>query len=709
MNQKQDRYRELIGVFKEEAHELLLELESSLLELEKKTDDKELIARVFRAMHTIKGSGSMFGFDEITEFAHNIETVFELVRNGDVKVTKELIDLTLSACDLIRSMIETDEGDNQIDKKKTAEITKSLREYIPGGKKGDAEVVLASPKPAVRDNPDKKKVTYRIRFRPSLDIFTRGVNPTLLLNELRALGVCEIVAQISEIQALEEINPEHCYTYWDIILTTRDDIDTIKDIFIFVEDDSEINSQVIDEDGLLDGEVSYKRLGEILVERGDLNQEDVQKVLDEQKRIGEILVEAGIIDQGKVDSALVEQKHLKGIKKGHQFSETASSIRVASGKLDKLVDLVGELVTVQARLTQTAVFRDDDELVLLAEEVERLITELRDNTMGIRMVPIGTMFSRFKRLVRDLSSELGKEVEIVTEGAETELDKTLIEKLNDPLIHLIRNTLDHGIELPEIRESEGKPRKGKVFLSAVHSGANVIIQISDDGAGIDHEVIRKKAVDNGLIIQDDEFSEKDILGLIFAPGFSTAKTVSSVSGRGVGMDVVKRGIEALRGSIEIGSTKGVGTKIMISLPLTLAIIEGLLVKIAEERFVIPLSTVEECIELTSKEVERSHGRHLIKVREQLVPYIKLRERFNINGKSPDIEQVVITGVDDCKIGLAVDHVIGEHQTVIKSLGRFYSNVEGLSGATILGDGSVAMILDIPNLVRSVEQEENSNV
>jgi two-component system chemotaxis sensor kinase CheA len=233
--------------------------------------------------------------------------------------------------------------------------------------------------------------------------------------------------------------------------------------------------------------------------------------------------------------------------------------------------------------------------------------------------------------------------------------------------------------------------------------------ISDDGTGIDHEVIRKKAVDNGLVTQDAELSEKDVLGLIFAPGFSTAKTVTNVSGRGVGMDVVKRGIEALRGSIEIESTKGEGTKIMLSLPLTLAIIEGLLVKIADESFVIPLSTVEECIELTRKDVERSHGRHLIKVREQLVPYIKLRERFNINGKSPDIEQVVITVVDDCKIGFAVDHVIGEHQTVIKSLGRFYSNVEGLSGATILGDGSVAMILDIPNLVRSVEQEENSNV
>jgi len=336
--------------------------------------------------------------------------------------------------------------------------------------------------------------------------------------------------------------------------------------------------------------------------------------------------------------------------------------------------------------------------------VERLTGELRDSALNIRMLPIGSTFSKFKRLVRDLSSELGKEIELTTDGAETELDKTVIEKLNDPLVHLIRNSLDHGIEQPEARVAAGKTRHGTVHLAAVHSGDSVLITIQDDGAGLDKEAIRSKAIERGVIAAQAELTDKELFNLIFAPGFSTAKKISSISGRGVGMDVVKRAIEALRGTIDITSVHGEGTRITVRIPLTLAIIESLLVRIGPDFFMMPLSLVDECVELTRQDVARSNGRHLANVRDHLVPYIPLRERFLIRGDCPDIEQIVITEVNGSRIGFVVDQVIGEHQTVIKSLGRAYKNVEGISGATILGDGSVALILDVPQLVQSVEAE-----
>jgi two-component system chemotaxis sensor kinase CheA len=367
---------------------------------------------------------------------------------------------------------------------------------------------------------------------------------------------------------------------------------------------------------------------------------------------------------------------------------------------------VGELVTVQARLTQTTSAFHSTELDAIAEEVERLTVELRDNTLNIRMLPIGTTFGRFKRLVRDLSGELGKEIELATEGAETELDKTVIEKLNDPLVHLIRNSIDHGIESPAVRVSQGKPGTGTILLSAVHSGGNVIVRIKDDGKGLDKEAILAKAVEKGLVAPNVEINEKDLFGFIFHPGFSTAKNVTNVSGRGVGMDVVKRAIETLHGSIDIKSVKGSGTVITVTLPLTLAIVEGLLVAIGKNHFVIPLSLVEECVELTPEDIKKTHGKNIAFIRNELVPYIRLRNEFNIHGERPVIEQIVVTGRNGERIGFVVDKVIGEHQTVIKSLGKFYRNVEGISGATILGDGTVALIVDVPNISKNAELAES---
>ncbi len=696
--------------YREEAFELLSELEASLLEMEERPDDQEIIGRVFRAMHTIKGSGAMFGFDDIAKFTHEVETVYDLVRNGKITVTKQLIDITLVARDLIRAMLDScSDNDPSLEMKKQETISQ-LRKLVPDASTGGITVTMDSTSPSPVNKPasevNERCKTYRIRFRPQKEIMLTGINPLHLVNELTALGHCKIVAQTSDLPMLEDINPEYCYIYWDIILTTAKGIDGIKDIFVFVED-SELKIDVIDDHYMLDSDDDYKRLGEILIERGDITPEDLQAVLAAHKKLGELLVEKGIVDPAQIESAIAEQQHLREIRKERQTSESVTSVRVPSDKLDSLVNLVGELVTLQSHLSQLAASRNDPSLFLVSEEVERLTENLRDNTMNIRMLPIGTTFSKFKRLVRDLSNELGKEIELTTEGAETELDKTVIEKLGDPLVHLIRNSIDHGIEMPQDRVASGKSRKGTVHLAAEHSGAHVLIRITDDGKGLDSEAIRLKAIERGLVQENAVLADKDIFSLIFAPGFSTAKIVSNVSGRGVGMDVVKKAIESLRGEIDIQSRMGKGTTITLKLPLTLAIIDGFLVNIGGDHFVIPLSIVAECMELTPEVKERSHGRNIVNVRGHVVPYIRLREFFNINGRLPDIEHLVIVENNSARVGFLVDQIIGEHKTVLKNLGSFYKDVEGVSGATLLGDGSVALILDIPKLVSRFETEEET--
>ena len=696
-----------IATYREEANELLTELETSLLELEETPEDSELIGRVFRAMHTIKGSGAMFGFDEIAGFTHEVETVFDLVRNGKMAVTKQLLNLTLRARDHIKSLLDASVSGNDINRDEGNAIIAGLKQLVPGAE--PVEIIRAAQESApVSQAPEGDQKTWRIRFKPIPEIFMSGTNPLGLINELRDLGTCYVIAHTELIPPLSEIKPEHCYIYWDIVLTTSRGMDAIKDVFIFCEDDCELKIDLVD-DGASDSGQDYKKLGDILVERGDLSPAEMYKILDMQKRFGELAVSIGAVTTDKVQSALVEQQQVKAVRQERATQESATSIRVPAEKLDLLVNLVGELVTVQAHLSQTAAITGNGAFAAIAEEVERLTNELRDTALNIRMLPIGSTFSKFKRLVRDLSQELGKEIEMETKGAETELDKTVIEKLNDPLVHLIRNSIDHGIEMPEIRRVAGKPAQGIVHLGAEHSGDSVLITIRDDGAGLDRDAIRAKAVERGLIAANAELPDKEIYNMIFAPGFSTAVKVTSVSGRGVGMDVVKKGIQALRGSITIDSTRGQGSTITLKIPLTLAIIESLLVKIGNEHFVLPLAAVEECVELTREDVAAAHGRNLAKVRGTLTPFISLREQFAISGDRPDIEQIVIASVHGTRIGFVVDCVVGEHQTVIKPLGRMYQDVKGISGATILGDGSVALILDPGVLIQSAELAESNKV
>ena len=691
--------------FKDEARELLADLEEALLEMEENPQDLAIVGRVFRAMHTIKGSGAMFGFDDIAKFTHNVETVYDLVRNGALAVNRELVDLSLAARDRILAMLEASESGIPADPVLNEAVIARFRSLIPSAEAPRVDGPVEDD--AAQDSPEQL-VTYRIRFKPEAEIFTSGGNPLALLRELKELGTCNVVAHTCGMATLDRLEPERCYLFWDIILTTAAGRNAIEDVFIFVEDSSELSITVID-DGTGEDEGSYKKLGEILLERGDLTKAQMEELLGKQKRFGELAVEAGMVNPAAINSALIEQKHVKEVRQERQSQvqsqESASSIRVSAEKLDVLVNLVGELVTVQARLSMVAQeLKKHAELVSVAEEVERLTNDLRDNALDIRMLPIGATFSKFKRLVRDLSGELGKAIEMTTEGADTELDKTVIEKLNDPLVHIIRNSIDHGVETPAEREAKGKPRSGNIHLSAVHSGDSVLITIRDDGAGLNVEAIRAKAVERRIIAANAEMSDREIWQLIFAPGFSTASKITSVSGRGVGMDVVKQAIEGLRGSIDVKSESGRGTSITLKIPLTLAIIESLLVQIGKDRFVMPLSMVDECILLTEKEMEQNHGRDMLLVRDTIVPYVPLRKMFGIAGDAPSIQQVVICKLEGRRVGLVVDWVIGEHQTVIKSLGRMYQQVEGMSGATILGDGSVALILDVPAILKAAGAE-----
>ena len=689
--------------FRDEANELLTELEFSLLELCDSSDDQDLVDRVFRAMHTIKGSGAMFGFEDISAFTHEVETVFDLVRIGQIRVTPELVKLSLAARDQIKEMLDAADGKGQVNEARNQEIISGFRNLIPS-----TETPLhSSASPIAKTTNSAPTVTYSIRFKPHPRLFQTGTNPLTLINELSEMGRSVVVAQTHNLPFLANLDPEMCYLFWDIIITTDQGENALRDVFIFAEDDCDLIIDIIDDGGDLDNEEDYKKLGEILVERGDLDLESLEQILHSHKRFGELAIESGILEPEQIASALSEQQYVQGIRKERQSKESGSSIRVPAEKLDVLVNLVGEMVTVQARLSQFAQSANEAALIAIAEEVERLTASLRDNALNIRMLPIGSTFTKFRRLVHDLSQELGKRIDMVTTGAETELDKTVIEKLNDPLVHLIRNCIDHGIEKPEVRTELGKPKQGIVHLSATHSGDSVLLSIKDDGAGLNREAIRAKGIDKGLIAANTELTTKEIYSLIFAPGFSTAEKITSVSGRGVGMDVVKRAIDALRGTIDVDSVPGEGTTITLRIPLTLAIIESLLVRIGADCFVIPLSFVDECIELSREDVARSHGRHVMNVRGKYVPYIPLREQFAISGTVPDIEQIVITRIDGSRVGFVVDHVIGEHQTVIKSLSKIYRNVEGVSGATILGDGSVALILDIPQLYKGAELAEQA--
>ncbi|HMA49567.1 MAG TPA: chemotaxis protein CheA [Magnetospirillaceae bacterium] len=676
-----------VETFRIEANDLFEQLEQALLDIEDDPQNKDLIDTAFRALHTIKGSGAMFGFDRAAAFTHHVENAFDMVRKGTLAASPELVNIALSARDHIRALIDNPDGADSV----RGELILEDLARLVGGDPAPPPPVAETAKEEV------KRTTYRIHIKLALDALMTGGNPLLLLDELRELGDCSLVAVADAIPPLEEIDPFACYMQWDGVLTTDRPRSAIDDVFIFTLDDMELRVEEV--------EVEPKLLGEILVERGMVSPDIVQSVVEGQEKLGDRLVKEGHLSSDKLRAALAEQGHLKN-EQDRAAGKDGGVIKVQAEKLDELMDQVGELVIAQARLRQLADKSGDLSLKSIVEEIERLSGHLRDVSMGIRMVPIGTLFGKFRRLVRDLSNELGKQVQLSWSGEETEIDKTVIERLHDPLVHLIRNSIDHGIEASgEQREMAGKPREGKVHLSAVHSGAQVLISIRDDGKGLDRDRIRAKAEETGLVAPDQELSDSELFHLIFHPGFSTAQKITSVSGRGVGMDVVKRMIDALRGTIDIESRPGEGATFTLRLPLTLAIIEGLLVRVAGERYVLPLSAVEECIELSPEDDARSTGRDFLNIRGDLVPFVRLRGLFDLRGPITPYPKVVVVSAGEFRFGVVVDQILGGHQTVIKSLSKLHADIPTFSGATILGDGSVALILDVPRLLDFSQSRE----
>lgn len=686
MSSPQERH---IQAYREEAADLLAELEAAVLRLEEEPGDIDTLNRIFRAMHTIKGSGAMFGFDEVAGFAHHIETALDKARSGQLAVSRELIDLILASRDQISLMLE--EG-SEPGRETRAEVVAALDRLL-GGEGGKAPSAQAG-RPGAKARPAADPTIYRIRIKLPRESVQRGVDPLALLRELKGLGDCHLTGFTDELPPLEKLDPERLYIYWDVVLRSAAGYEAVRDVFIFVEEDGGIDIEQVAAAAEAD-----VRLGDILVDRRDALRSEVEEVLAQGPLAGDKLVAAGMVSRDKVKSALKEQALVR------QAAAQATSIRVAAEKLDRLINLVGELVITRAQLAANAARHNDARLLLPVENVERITDELRDCVLNVRMLPIGSTFDKFKRLVRDLAGSLGKEINLEIAGGETELDKTVIERISDPLVHLVRNSIDHGIETPEERVSAGKPRQGTLRVSAAHAGGAVVINVEDDGKGLDRGKILAKAQAMGVVEKGQELSDGEVYNLIFHPGLSTATRVSDVSGRGVGMDVVKREIVKLRGQVDITSWPGEGTAVSMRLPLTLAIIDGLLIEVGAARYVVPLSHVRECVELTRRQVEQAHGRHLVVVREEIIPYVRLREVFATQGERPPIEQIVVVEDQGLRVGLVADSIIGNSQAVIKSLGRVFGHAEGVSGATILGDGTVALIIDVAGLVRLAQGEE----
>lgn len=657
-------------VFRQEASELFETLEGALLDLCQRPDDRELVDSAFRALHTIKGSGAMFGFDKVATFTHEFETAFELVRKGEIKPTQELIAVALSAKDHIRALIEApDTADSIIGEA----ILDDLKRFVPSAQPSAAKAAVDVQAPAATQ---ARFAGWQLYVEFDSHILCNGSNPLDLLEDLCKLGPCFVVPVTDDVPLLDDLEPEYCYLKWQVTLHSDCDRAAIDDVFMFVADEMKLAATP-----LAQGELpAPSSLPVALVEAPPAAPDLPEPVAKAPERVDKE-------SAPQPEKAAEAKREERGI----------ATVRVQAERLDELMDRVGELVIAQARLSQLAATGSDLSIKMIAEEIERLAASLRDTTMGARMVPIGSLFGRFRRLVHDLSRDLKKPVEFVTSGEDTELDKTMIECLADPLVHLIRNAIDHGIEDNASRAAAGKTEQGRIELYAVHSGAQVLVTVKDNGGGLNTARIRAKAEEQGLIAPGAALSDHEIHQFLFHPGFSTAQTISALSGRGVGMDVVKRTIENMRGSIDLATRPGQGTTVTLRLPLTLAIIEGLLIRVGEGRYIIPLSAVEECVELTAQD-QRSRGRNFLNVRGNLVPFLRLREILTVDGAPDQHQKTIIISTGETRVGLVADQIIGNHQTVIKSLSKLHSDVTIFSGATILGDGTAALILDVAQLV-----------
>lgn len=715
-----------IETFAQEAKELLEDMESSLLALENTPNDIEMINSLFRAMHTIKGSSGLFGFDVIVAFTHEAETILDQVRNGEKALDEHLISILLDCKDHTTSLLEHCAVAAE---EPLSEELQSVGNILIEKLTGNSITAIVSQETvaeleSINEEADLTDCWF-ISLEFKTDAFRMGVDPLSFIRYMKTIGVIQaILLMTSDLPVSEDFDPESCYLHYKLAFKTDVNKQAIEDIFEFASDDCDINilppnSKIEQYISLLDDleENNVPLLGEMLLEVGVLTQGDIDKAMqkqsdldDENKQLGQILVEQQVVQHGLVDKALEKQEKVK-----KKIASESAYIRVDSAKLGHLINLVGELVISGAAMSLMVERHGLPDVDDVAETMTSLVSDIRDTALDLRMVPIGETFSRFRRVIRDVSKELNKEIQLTITGGDTELDKTVVEKINDPLTHLIRNSLDHGIESPEDRVNAGKNAKGNIQLNAYHESGHIIIQITDDGAGLDSEKIVSKAIVNGLISEDHTLSEQEIYNLIFSAGLSTKPKATSLSGRGVGMDVVKRNIDGLRGSVNVDSVFGQGTTITIQLPLTLAIIDGFMVEASEERYIFPLSVVEECVEMDSGEWNIDKNQHYVNLRGKAMPYLRLAEYFGAKKeRDKSLRQtLVVVRIGRNKAAFVVDKLHGEHQTVIKPLGKIFENIAGLTGATVLGDGNVALILDAQNLIKQatnvVQKMETSEV
>ncbi|MCP4995157.1 MAG: chemotaxis protein CheA [Gammaproteobacteria bacterium] len=715
--------------FAQESEELLQEMEDALLLMEEAPEDEENLNSVFRAMHTIKGAAGIFGFDHIVAFTHPVETEMDRVRSGERTVDSGLIAILLGCKDHTATLVE--QVLNPDHESLPAELQAEGRELL-SRLTGDSETSgssdLIETTAELESNESTEVVpsdNWLISLKFKQDALRNGLDPLSFIRYLGTLGnVIDIITVLHDLPDASAMDAESCYLAFRIVFNSDADKAAIEAVFEFAEDDCEIrilppHSKQQNYIELLDElpENEVPQLGELLIQVGALTRKELEASLGEQtdnsssgesegserKPLGEILVKRQIIKKEVVDVALKKQE-----KSRTKAAQESRNIRVDSAKLGQLINLVGELVISGAAMKLMVDRHGLNDVEEVVSNVEHLVEQIRDNALQLRMVQIGETFSRFRRVARDVSNDLGKKIELRITGGESELDKTVVEKINDPLTHLIRNSLDHGIERPEVRKAQGKPAKGTVNLNAYHDSGHIVIEIKDDGAGLDPERIRAKAEAISLVKPDQTLSRQEIFRLAFEPGLSTKTEASKLSGRGVGMDVVKRNIESLRGSVELDSEVGKGTTVTIHLPLTLAIIDGFLVGAKGETYIVPLDMVEECVEMDTGEWEMDDERHYVNLRGEVMPYIHLSEFF---GESNDTskrrrESLVVVRFGRIKAGLVVDELFGEQQTVIKPMGKVFQNIKGISGATVLGSGDIALILDVQGLINLANSQQS---
>lgn len=716
-----------LQTFIAEARELLQDMEESLLRLESEPGDSDTLGAIFRAAHTIKGSAGLFGLEPVVGFTHIVEDVLDRVRDGAVVINSELVALLLECGDHMQELVNVVAAQGgQLDTPAQARES-GLRQRLKTYQGSSLEPAATPVAPFNADNlthvcadAGVASNLWHISLRFGQEVLRNGMDPLSFLRYLNSQG--EIVRITTIADGMPEANAmdaEACYLGFEIDYQSTADKAAIAEAFDFVRDDCLIHilpphSKIAEYIELIDRlPEDALRLGELLVSSGALTPQELEKALHKQLAptepsspatpLGEILVEQRSVTPALVQAALNKQSQIQECKnKANRY------VRVDADKLDELINLVGELVIAGAGASLLAQRCHNDALQEASSRVSGLVEEIRDSALRLRMVPIGDTFNRFQRVVRDVSLELGKDIDLQISGADTELDKTVVEKIGDPLMHLLRNAMDHGIESPEVRQAAGKPLKGSLSLNAYHDSGSIVIEIVDDGAGLDRERILHKARERGLLAATATPSDQDIYNLIFEPGFSTAAAVTNLSGRGVGMDVVKRNITALRGSVDLDSQAGRGTRVRIRLPLTLAIIDGFLVGVGQANYVVPLDMVQECLELTGEDRQATRERNYLNLRGEVLPLVYLREQFNAGGSSGWRENVVVVRCGEQKAGLVVDELQGEFQTVIKPLGKLFSALRGIGGSTILGSGEVALILDVPNLLQQVTQQQAHN-